>query len=88
MSEKYNRLTNEEQHVIVDKGTERPFTGKYYKHKEKGTYVCKRCNSSLFKSDDKFDSNCGWPSFDREISGSLKHIPDTDGLRTEIVCNN
>ncbi len=87
-SNKYNSLTPEEEYVIINKGTERPFTGKYYKHNEKGTYICKRCNAPLYKSDSKFDSGCGWPSFDEEIPGAVKRIPDPDGLRTEIICAN
>jgi methionine-R-sulfoxide reductase len=83
---KYNKLTPEEEYVIVHKGTERPFTGEYYMTKDKGTYYCKRCNALLFKSDDKFESNCGWPSFDDEIKGAVKKIPDPDGRRTEIIC--
>jgi methionine-R-sulfoxide reductase len=84
----YNKLTSEEERVIVHKGTERPFTGKYTESKEKGTYICKRCNAPLYKSNDKFESECGWPSFDDEISGAVKRIPDKDGMRTEIVCAN
>jgi len=84
----YNKLTPEEEKVIVNKGTERPFTGEYYNNKAKGTYYCKRCNTALYKSDSKFDSGCGWPSFDDEIKGAVTRIPDKDGMRTEIVCNN
>ncbi len=84
----YNKLTKEEEQVIIYKGTERPFTGKYYNHYEKGIYLCKRCGSALYNSSDKFESECGWPSFDDEIDGAVKRIPDTDGRRIEIVCNN
>jgi peptide methionine sulfoxide reductase msrA/msrB len=82
----YNKLTPEEDRVILHKGTEAPFTGKYVNHHEKGTYVCKRCGALLYRSSDKFDSECGWPSFDDEIPGAVKRIPDRDGVRTEIVC--
>lgn len=85
---KYNKLTKEEERVIINKGTEHPFTGKYWNHKEKGTYICKRCNAALYKSENKFDSNCGWPSFDDEIKGAVKRVPDADGRRTEIICAN
>lgn len=85
---KYNKLTTEEEQVILHKATERPFSGKYYDHKEEGTYICKQCNAPLFYSKDKFDSGCGWPSFDDEIPGSVTRHPDADGMRTEIVCSN
>ena len=85
---KYNKLTPEEERVILRKGTEFPFTGKFNKHKEPGTYVCRQCNTPLYRSADKFDSHCGWPSFDDEIPGAVKHVPDADGQRIEIVCAN
>jgi peptide methionine sulfoxide reductase msrA/msrB len=82
----FNELTPDEDRVIVHKGTERPFTGKYYLNKEKGTYLCRRCDAPLFRSTDKFESGTGWPSFDDAIEGAVKEIPDADGSRTEIVC--
>lgn len=85
---KYKDLTPEEERVIIHKGTEFPFTGKYVNNKDKGTYICKRCGSALYRSDDKFDSHCGWPSFDDEIPGAVKKVPDADGERIEIICNN
>ena len=84
----YNKLTTEEKYVIINKGTERPFTGKYNDFYEKGTYHCKRCNAMLYSSDDKFSSGCGWPSFDDEVDGAVRREPDADGMRTEILCAN
>lgn len=85
---KYNPLTPEEQAVILYKATERPFSGEYETNYAKGTYVCKRCDAPLYRSEDKFDAHCGWPSFDAEIKGAVKRIPDADSQRTEIVCAN
>ena len=85
---KHNKLTKEEERVIIHKGTEPPFSGKYNDHWERGTYICKRCNVSLYRSEGKFDAGCGWPSFDDEIPGAVKRNPDPDGIRTEIVCAN
>lgn len=83
-----NKLAPEEKAVIVDKGTEAAFSGEYNNHFDKGTYICRRCSQPLYYSKDKFHSDCGWPSFDLEIKGAVKRIPDPDGLRTEIVCAN
>ena len=85
---KFNELNEFERSVIEGKGTERPFTGIYYKNSQKGTYLCKKCNAPLYSSTDKFDSNCGWPSFDDEIKGAVKKTTDADGRRTEITCAN
>ena len=85
---KFNDLTKFESRVINDKGTETPFTGKYTDSKEKGTYVCKKCGTALYHSSDKFESDCGWPSFDNEIKGAVNRFPDPDGSRTEIECAN
>ncbi len=84
----YNPLTDFEKYVILDKGTERPFTGEFNDFKEEGTYVCKRCSAPLYKSTDKFSSHCGWPSFDDEIEGAVTKTVDADGRRTEITCSN
>ena len=83
---KYNELSHEESYVIEKKGTEYPFTGKYNDFYEKGVYTCKKCDAPLYKSDDKFKSGCGWPSFDDEIKGAVKRVLDADGRRVEIVC--
>ncbi len=85
---KWNALTPEETRVLINKGTERPFSGAYTDTKDAGTYLCKQCESPLYRSEDKFHSSCGWPSFDDELPGEVKKIPDSDGQRTEIVCAN
>ncbi|PKQ61994.1 peptide-methionine (R)-S-oxide reductase [Labilibaculum filiforme] len=84
----YRVLSADEKRVIIDKGTEYPGTGKYLNNKAKGVYTCKQCNAELYRSNSKFESNCGWPSFDDEIEGAVKRITDADGRRTEIVCAN
>lgn len=86
--EEYNELTDNEKYVILQKGTEYAFSGKYHKHKETGTYICAQCNLPLFTSESKFNSGTGWPSFDDMIANNVKELPDADGRRTEIVCNN
>lgn len=81
-----NKLTKEEERVIIQKGTEMPFTGEYCDSSGKGVYVCRQCNTPLYRSSDKFDSHCGWPSFDDEIKGAVTRVPDADGRRVEIIC--
>jgi len=80
------KLTTEEEDVILKKGTERPFTGEFYRARGKGSYTCRQCGAELLSSDSKFESGCGWPSFDEALPGAVKEIPDRDGERTEIVC--
>jgi peptide methionine sulfoxide reductase msrA/msrB len=82
----WRTLTPEEARVIVHQGTERPGSGQYVKHKEPGTYVCRRCGAALYRAEDKFDSSCGWPSFDAEVPGAVRHLTDADGARVEIRC--
>ncbi len=83
---KLNKLTPEEENIIIKKGTEPPHSGEYDDFFKEGTYICKRCGTPLYESKSKFEAGCGWPSFDEEINGRVKHIPDPDGVRTEIVC--
>ena len=85
---KYNTLNGQESRVILQKGTEAPFSGEYETNTRRGTYLCKRCNAPLYKSDDKFDARCGWPSFDDTLPGAVHREMDADGRRTEITCAN
>ena len=84
----YNSLTAEERYIIESKGTERPFTGEYDNFYESGTYVCRKCDAEVYRSVDKFDAHCGWPAFDKEVPGAVKHLPDPDGMRIEVECAN
>jgi methionine-R-sulfoxide reductase len=82
----WRKLTRAEERVIVHQGTEAPFSGEYEHNTRSGTYTCKRCGTPLYRSDDKFDAQCGWPSFDQELPGAVRHLPDRDGMREEIRC--
>jgi len=84
----YNTLTEAEKRVIIHKGTEAPFSGDLLNEKREGTFVCRQCGAPLYYSTDKFESGCGWPSFDDEIEGAVLRVPDADGRRTEIICAN
>jgi methionine-R-sulfoxide reductase len=88
MSKQYNELNAEESRVVLQKGTEAPFTGQYDNFFEGGYYTCKQCNEPLYRSEHKFNSHCGWPSFDDEIIGAVRRETDLDGRRTEILCAN
>ena len=83
----FNKLTPEEEYVILQKGTERPYTGEFTNNKISGTYTCRQCDQPLYRSEDKFDSRCGWPIFDDEINGAVVKVTDVDGRRTEIICS-
>ncbi len=82
----FNQLSPEEEHIILRKGTEKPFSGEFSDFKADGTFLCRQCNSPLYRSEDKFESHCGWPSFDDELPNTVRRVPDADGLRVEIVC--
>ena len=86
MKIKLNTLNELEKHIILNKGTEAPFTGEYNDFSSNGLYICRQCNAPLYRSDDKFQSSCGWPSFDDESANAVKRVPEPDGRRTEIVC--
>lgn len=85
---KHNELTALERQVIEGKGTEPPFSGEYDDFYQAGTYICRRCDATLYRSEDKFDAHCGWPAFDDEIPGAVKRLPDPDGMRIEVECTN
>jgi peptide-methionine (R)-S-oxide reductase len=85
---KYNELTPQQRDVLLNKATDRPFTGDYYRKTDNGLYICRQCNNPLYRSEDKFEAHCGWPSFDDELPGAVTRVPDADGQRVEIICNN
>ncbi len=85
---KFNKLTKDQERVIINKATEPPFTGEYDDFYVDGTFICRRCNAPLFSSESKFNSGCGWPSFDEMLPNAIRHVPDPDGVRTEIECKN
>src|SRR5690606_38513733 len=84
----YNKLSPEEEYVIINKGTEMPFTGEYTNLKEAGIYICRQCEAPLYSTEDKVESHCGWPSDDDEIADAVKRMLDRDGRRIGIVCAN
>jgi methionine-R-sulfoxide reductase len=86
--ENWNKLTEEEARVIIRKGTERPFSGEFDEMDDAGVFICRQCEAQLYRSDDKFHSGCGWPSFDDAFPGAVREVPDADGRRIEIICNN
>jgi methionine-R-sulfoxide reductase len=87
-AKQHNELTAQERAVIEFKGTEPPFSGEYDELFASGTYICRRCSTPLYRSDDKFDAHCGWPAFDDEVPGAVRRVPDPDGHRIEIECVN
>jgi len=84
----YNSLSQEEKRVIEEKGTERPFSGRYDNFYKPGVFMCRKCNTPLFSSKSKFDAGCGWPSFDENYPNAIKRVSDPDGMRVEIECSN
>jgi len=84
----FNSLTPEEKKVIEDKGTEAPFTGEYDNFYKEGTFICRKCNAPLFSSKSKFNAGCGWPAFDENFPNAVKRMRDSDGKRTEIICDH
>lgn len=83
-----NKLANEEKRVIQDKGTEAPFSGRLLNENRQGAFVCRQCDAPLYRSENKFDAHCGWPSFDDEVADAVRRTLDADGVRTEITCAN
>ena len=83
---KKRELSESERHVIIDKGTEMPFSGKYWNNRQPGTYVCRQCGTPLYRSADKFDAGCGWPCFDDSLPDAVTSVHAGGGRRTEITC--